>query len=70
MFKYLCGFREDVAAAYDAPFPDWRYRGGPAKWPLMVPLFRDDAVAIHMHEARKCMREWQKPMLVMFSDKV
>jgi len=42
--------------------------GGVAKWPLLVPLFRDDPVAQHMVEARNCLKTWNKPALVMFGD--
>ena len=42
--------------------------GGVAKWPLLVPLFRDDPVAQHMVEARNCLKTWTKPALVMFGD--
>jgi hypothetical protein len=42
--------------------------GGVAKWPLLVPLFRDDPVAQHMVEARNCLKTWDKPALIMFGD--
>jgi hypothetical protein len=64
------GLSNDVASAYAAPFPDFQFRGGAAKWPLMVPLFQDDAVATHMSEAKQCLKAWNKHMLIMFSDKV
>jgi haloalkane dehalogenase len=70
LFRYVVGFPEDVAAAYDAPFPDCNHRAGAARWPLMVPLYRDDAVTVHMREARQCLQAWNKQMLLMFSDKV
>ena len=69
LHRHVHGFSEEVADAYDAPFPDWRYRGGAAQWPLLVPLFKDDPVTPHMVEAIKCLKSWSKPALVMFSDK-
>ena len=42
---------------------------GAAKWPLLVPISRDDQGAKVMNEARKILKTWQKPVLVMFSDK-
>jgi hypothetical protein len=42
--------------------------GGVAKWPLLVPLYRDDPVAQHMLEARNCLKTWSKPALIMFGD--
>ncbi len=37
---------------YAAPHPTGLYTGGAAAWPLLVPLFMDDAVTPHMWEAR------------------
>jgi len=42
--------------------------GGVAKWPLLVPLYKDDPVAQHMVEARNCLKTWNKPALIMFGD--
>ena len=59
----------EVKEAYYAPFPDAEYMAGAAKWPLLVPISRDDPGAKVMNEARKILKTWQKPVLVMFSDK-
>ena len=69
LFKYVLGFSDEVAHAYDAPFPDSWHRGGVARWPLLVPLYKDDPVTPHMIEAVKCLKSWSKPALVMFSNK-
>jgi hypothetical protein len=61
-------FNKDAAEAYIAPFPTALYMGGVAKWPLLVPLYRDDPVAQHMVEARNCLKTWNKPALIMFGD--
>ena len=68
LFRHVMRFSEEVADAYNAPYPDWRYKGGAAQWPLLVPLFKDDPVTPHMVEAIKCLRAWSKPALIMFSD--
>jgi haloalkane dehalogenase len=68
LFRYVLGFSDEVASGYSAPFPDSTYKAGVAAWPLLVPMLRDDPVAPHMVEARKCLKAWNKPLLVMFSD--
>ena len=69
IFHRVARFPPDVAKAYNAPFPSSLYKGGVAKWPLMVPLFRDDPVAEHMIEAQRYLSECNKPALIMFGDK-
>ena len=59
----------DILAAYDSPFPDVRYKAGAMAFPLMVPLGPDDPGASEMRRARQSLSQWQKPALVMFSDK-
>jgi len=57
----------DIPAAYSAPFPSSLYKAGAARWPLLVPMIKDDPVAAHMVEASECLSKWTKPALVMFS---
>ena len=58
----------DVVAAYDAPFPDERYKAGPRQMPLLVPTTPDDPGAVANRAAWQRLREWRRPFLCAFSD--
>ena len=58
----------EAKAADDAPCPDATYKAGAASWPLLVPISPEDPGAAEMRRAREIYSEWQKPVLVMFSD--
>lgn len=59
---------EEVRAAYDAPFPDADYRAGVAAFPLLVPIQADAPGAAEIRAAREALKDWHKPVQVMFSD--
>ncbi len=59
---------KDVLSAYDAPFPDKTYKAGMQSFPLIVPLKTDTSGAKEGGEARKLLKDWKKPAIVMFSD--
>ncbi len=59
----------DVLAAYNAPFPDIRYKGGALQFPLLVPISEDADALPHMRKAAERLKSWRKPALAMFSDK-
>ena len=58
----------DVVAAYDAPFPDERYKQGARQFPMLVPATPDDPAAKANRAAWQVLRQWQKPFLTAFSD--
>lgn len=58
----------EVIAAYDAPFPDDRYKAGARQFPLLVPAAPDDPAAPANRAAWDVLRRWTKPFLTAFSD--
>jgi haloalkane dehalogenase len=57
-----------VVAAYNAPFPDDRYKAGARQFPVLVPITPDDPAAAANRRAWEVLRRWQKPLLTAFSD--
>jgi haloalkane dehalogenase len=58
----------DELRAYDAPFPDERYKAGARAFPLIVPLSpRDPAIAANQR-AWSVLERSEKPFLTTFSD--
>lgn len=60
---------DEVLAAYNAPFPDVSYKGGALQFPLLVPISEDAEALPHMRKAAEALKSWNRPALVMFSDK-
>ena len=58
----------EVLAAYDAPFPDDRYKAAPRRMPMLVPVSPDDPASAANRAAWERLREWTRPFLCAFSD--
>ncbi len=59
---------EAAQAAYDAPFPDERFKAGARVFPRLVPNHPDDPAAAANRAAWEVLRRWEKPFLTAFSD--
>jgi haloalkane dehalogenase len=59
---------DDVIAAYDAPFPDEKYKQGALQFPLLVPITPNDPATDKNRAAWKVLSQWNKPFLTAFSD--
>jgi len=58
----------EVVAAYDAPFPDDRYKAGARLFPTLVPTHPEDPAAAANRAAWEVLSGWEKPFLTAFSD--
>ncbi len=58
----------EVVAAYDAPFPDERYKAGARAFPMLVPTRPDDPASEANRRAWAVLERWEKPFLTAFSD--
>ncbi len=58
----------DVLAAYDAPFPDERFKEGARQFPVLVPVTPDDPAAEANRRAWAVLRTFDRPLLCAFSD--
>lgn len=60
---------KEVVAAYDAPYPNRKYKDGVKAFPLLIPANPSDKAVPFLLRARTVLSEWKKPALVLFSDK-
>jgi len=58
----------EIVAAYEAPFPDERYKAGARQFPTLVPATPDDPAAEANRAAWTVLERWTKPFLTAFSD--
>lgn len=62
------GLPDDVAAAYDAPFPEERFKEGPRQMPALVPTRPDDPAAEANRRAWSALGQFDRPFLCAFGD--
>lgn len=60
--------KENVIAAYNAPFPDDTYKEGARIFPSLVPITPDDTASQANRNAWKVLSKFEKPFITMFSD--
>ena len=58
----------EVIAAYDAPFPDERYKAGARQFPMLVPTSPHDPASDANRAAWAVLHRWHKPFLTAFGD--
>jgi len=57
-----------IKAAYDAPFPEPKYKAGPLIMPQRVPVTPDNPAREAQEAAWEVFRKWEKPLLTAFRD--
>ena len=58
----------DERRAYDAPFPNKKYKAGARAFPKLVPVTPDNPASEANREAWKVLEQWKKPFLTTFSN--
>ena len=58
----------DVAAAYDAPFPEPRYLAAVRQFPILIPITRSDPGAKLNRATWRVLEIFDRPVLTTFSD--
>ncbi|MDE0927313.1 MAG: haloalkane dehalogenase [Acidimicrobiales bacterium] len=62
------GLSPSAIAAYDAPFPEDRYKAGARIWPSLVCTSPQDVESSANRQAWESLKKFQKPFLCCFSD--
>jgi len=59
---------DEEKEAYRAPFPSEEYLAGARQFPVLVPIIPDDPASSDNRKAWDVLSQWEKPMLICFSD--
>jgi haloalkane dehalogenase len=62
------GLKDDVKAAYVAPFPDESYKAGARRFPALVPVTPEHGSVAENKAAWQVLEKYTKPFLTAFSD--
>lgn len=57
----------EIIAAYDAAYPDERYKTGPRRFPMILPIWPDDTACVANRAAWEKLAGWSKPVLTLYS---
>ncbi len=59
---------KDVLAAYDAPFPDERYKQGMRQFPALIPVTRNDPGVALNRRTFEALARFERPFLTIYGD--
>jgi len=70
LFRGYARVDKDSTQGYLAPFPNYRYKAGVARWPQLVPMlpWSNQRIINDMRSTKRFLKNWTKPVLLMFSD--
>lgn len=70
LFRGYGSIDYDTTRGYTAPFPNYRYKAGVARWPQLIPMFPwgNPRIIEDMRSTKRFLRTFNKPVLMMFSD--
>jgi haloalkane dehalogenase len=61
-------FSKGERRAYDAPFPNSKYKAGTRAFPALVPTSSDNPASKANKDAWKVLKKWKKPFVTAFSN--
>jgi haloalkane dehalogenase len=66
--EHVFGATAEAAPAYDAPFPDARYKAGVLEFPALIPIRPDMPGIVENRRAWRELERFERPFLTAFSD--